>query len=163
MEDFSPLQIGGGLLFLLGAWLLWRRARAATSPPPPPPSGPTGPPRSLAEIKEFARQVKAAEARRQQVLRDGLRAPARILAVEETGVAQHDRDEDDDGPVDPLDNRPQVRVSLHVQPVGAASFAAELTEFVSREQLARLQPGRSVSVRYDPSDPTGVALDPAGA
>lgn len=153
--DVLPWLLSASLLLLI-SWLVWRRH---STTPMAADAALHRAPTTLAGIQQFAAAAKAAEARRRQVLRDGLPAPASILSVEETGVAEHDWDEDDDEPFDRTQTRPQVRVRLLIQPTGAVPYEAETTEFLTREKLIDLQPGQTVGVRYAADEPTRVALE----
>jgi len=54
---------------------------------------------------------------------------------------------------------PQVVLDLEVTCPGQDPYAAKLTTAVPQVYLAQLQPGASIGVRVDPSDPTAIALD----
>jgi hypothetical protein len=54
---------------------------------------------------------------------------------------------------------PQVVLDLEVACPGQAAYDAQLTTSVPQIYLSRLQPGGSVGVRVDPSDPTSIAID----
>ena len=86
-------------------------------------------------------RAKKAEAR--QVPGTGRDATATIFGVSDTGVT--------------INNNPQVRLRLSVQPADASSsYQTDLTVTVSR--LAIPRPGDRIAVRYDPAHPTRVAL-----
>ena len=78
------------------------------------------------------------------LLEHGVAAPARVTAVHDTGRRYN--------------YNPQVRLELEVEPEGAEAFTAELTLVVSPVQLPGLQPGRLLTVHYDPDRPTRIAL-----
>lgn len=58
---------------------------------------------------------------------------------------------------------PQVVLDLEVVCAGQAPYAAQLTTAVPQVYLSQLQPGGSVNVRVDPSDPSLIAIDWAAA
>jgi len=75
---------------------------------------------------------------------NGIAAPARVTAVHDTGRRYN--------------YNPQVRLELEVEPEGAEAFTAELTLVVSPVHLPGLQPGRLLTVNYDPIRPSRIAL-----
>ena len=54
---------------------------------------------------------------------------------------------------------PQVVLDLEVACAGKDPYAAQITTAVPQVYLARLQPGASIGVKVDPSDPTAIAID----
>jgi hypothetical protein len=82
------------------------------------------------------------------VLKTGVSAPAVILNVEDTGTTMNDS--------------PQVRLTLQVTPSMGAPFQAVTTTFVGRLQIGMITPGSPCTVRYDPNDPTKVAIEHLG-
>jgi len=83
------------------------------------------------------------------ILQSGLPAPAVILSVEDTGVTMNDN--------------PQARLTLQVNPPNRPPFQAVVATFVGRLQIGMLVPGQPVSVRYDPNDISKVAIESMGA
>ena len=88
-----------------------------------------------------------------QLLLTGVRAPAEIVDVEDTGMT--------------VNNSPRVRVRLRVRPDGGEPFELERKVVVSRVSIPRR--GERVEVAYDPDDPSeftfrlaDLADDPAG-
>jgi len=75
---------------------------------------------------------------------NGVAAPARVTAVHDTGRRYN--------------YNPQVRLELEVEPEGAEAFTAELTLVVSPVHLPGLQPGRLLTVNYDPNRRSRIAL-----
>jgi hypothetical protein len=57
-----------------------------------------------------------------------------------------------------VNNNPQVALVLDVRPDGAPPFRAQAVQVVPLIAIAQIQPGAVVGVRYDPADPTKVAL-----
>ena len=82
------------------------------------------------------------------LLKTGVSAPATILDVQDTGVT--------------MNENPQARVTLQVSPVGQPPFQAVVNTFVGRFQVGLLVPGASVQVRYDPNNPSKVAIESLG-
>ena len=82
------------------------------------------------------------------VLKTGVSAPAVILNAEDTGTTMNDS--------------PQVRLTLQVNPAFGPSFQAVTTTFVGRLQVGMITPGASCTVRYNPSDMTKVAIESLG-
>jgi hypothetical protein len=78
------------------------------------------------------------------VPQNGILATARITEIKDTGSR--------------VNYNPRVHIKMEVQPTSGAAFAAETETVVSVVDLPRLQPGATVSVRYDPGDRTAVSL-----
>lgn len=148
-----PLLIGLAVLVLI-VWLLRRKSGPAEAPLPLHQA-----PKTLDEIRRFGQTAKTAEDRRQQVLRTGQTASALILEATETGVAEHDWDEDSNTPYDPTQARPQVHLRVRVEPADSLPFDTTLTEFVPYALVAALRAGQRVTVRYLPADHAAVALE----
>jgi len=97
--------------------------------------------------------MRKAEAERQRLLREGIQAGARVLAVQmggmtvQMGVHRH----------------LQLHLHLEVQPPGRPPYQAMLTTMVSELQIPQLQPGAPLTVRIDPRDPSKLALEGAGS
>lgn len=87
-------------------------------------------------------------ARNRQILATGEAAQAIIISVADTGVT--------------VNNSPQARLTLEVRPVGRQPFMAETTFLVGRLQTGMIMPGMSVQVRFDPADPSRVAVESLG-
>lgn len=88
--------------------------------------------------------VKNAFGPDQKLLEEGVPAQATILKIWDTGVT--------------LNDNPQVGMLLEVQPQGHEPFRVEMKSIISRIAIAQIQPGRVVPVRYDPQNPSKVAL-----
>jgi len=82
------------------------------------------------------------------LLKTGTPAPAVIVDVQDTGVT--------------INDNPQARLTLQVSPAGRPPFQAVVTTIVGRFQVGLLVPGSSVQVRYDPNDPSKVAIESLG-
>ena len=82
------------------------------------------------------------------LIKTGISAPAVILNAEDTGTT--------------MNESPQVRLTLQVNPAYGPSFQAVTTTFVGRLQIGMITPGSPVTVRYDPNDTTKVAIESLG-
>ena len=82
------------------------------------------------------------------LLKTGVSAPAVILNAEDTGTT--------------MNESPQVRLTLQVNPAYGPSFQAVTTTFIGRLQIGLITPGSPATVRYDPNDPTKVAIESLG-
>jgi hypothetical protein len=87
-------------------------------------------------------------ARNSQILAAGEPAQAVIVSVADTGVTVNDC--------------PQARLTLEVRPAGRQPFLAETTLLVGRFQTGLVTPGAAVQVRFDPADPSRVAVEALG-
>ena len=79
-----------------------------------------------------------------KLLTTGVPAQARVMQLADTGVR--------------LNDNPQVKLVLEVHPMGQSPYQVEVSSFISMIKLAQVQPGQMVNVRYDPADPSKVAL-----
>jgi hypothetical protein len=70
------------------------------------------------------------------VLKDGLLAVAEIINISDTGTT--------------INENPVVRFHLRVQGVDGLPFEAETEKLIPRLQIASIQPGTKVQVKYDP-------------
>jgi hypothetical protein len=82
------------------------------------------------------------------LVKTGISASAVILNAEDTGTT--------------MNESPQVRLTLQVNPAFGPSFQAVTTTFVGRLQIGMITPGASCTVRYDPTDTTKVAIESLG-
>lgn len=84
-----------------------------------------------------------------QLLQTGAPAQGRIVAVRDLG-----------GSIQFGGQMPQHRlqIDLEVQAPGRAPWPVSATQLVSMLHVARLQPGATVDVRYDPTNPMRVAI-----
>jgi hypothetical protein len=82
--------------------------------------------------------------RNRRLLRTGAPAQAKILKIWDTGVSVNDN--------------PQVGMLLAVYPEDGMPYQAETRSIVSRLHIPLVQVGLSVEVRFDPLDPSKVAL-----
>lgn len=81
---------------------------------------------------------------KQRVLQTGVAATATIVRVWDTGTR--------------INDNPCVGMLLQVQPAAGAPFQAEIKETVSIVQMPLFQPGAQLDVKYDPAQPTNVAI-----
>lgn len=79
-----------------------------------------------------------------RLMHTGTEADATILAVSQTGLS--------------LNNRPLLRLEVHVHPAGAHSFVAEVRQEMDFVQIPHFQKGNSVRVKYNPGNPKQVVL-----
>lgn len=71
-----------------------------------------------------------------RILRNGELAPARILALQQTGTY--------------VNNNPEVRFHLEVHPMSGSPFQAEADKIVSLVDLGRFREEATIAVRFDP-------------
>ena len=83
------------------------------------------------------------------VLANGLPAQATVLEVSDTGTT--------------INDDPVVRLLLEVEPPNQPSFQAETERLISRLEIAQVQPGAIVRVKYDPASRAVALLDEADA
>jgi hypothetical protein len=83
------------------------------------------------------------------VLAHGESAQAVILKVWQTGTVMNE-------------TNPQIGILLEVRPANKPVFQAETKMFISMLQVPQFQPGAVVQVKYDPQNPTKVAVDAVG-
>ena len=76
---------------------------------------------------------------------NGLPASGRVLKIWETGVRVNDN--------------PVVGFLLEIHAEGIAPYEAETKALISILWIPRIQPGEIMPVKYDPDDPSRVALD----
>jgi hypothetical protein len=82
---------------------------------------------------------------RNRLLAQGAPGTARVVSLEGTGTL--------------INNAPQVVLGLEVHPAtGASPFAARCISIVSQLQIPQVQPGCMVPVRFDPGNPSRIAL-----
>src|SRR5689334_15198092 len=86
--------------------------------------------------------------RNRAILATGEAAQAVIVSVVDTGVTVNDC--------------PQARLTLEVRPAARPPFMAETTLLVGRFQTGMVMPGTVVQVRFDPADPSRVAVESLG-
>ena len=79
------------------------------------------------------------------VRENGLPASGRVLKIWETGVR--------------VNANPVVGFLLEIHAEGIAPYEAETKALISILWIPRIQPGEILPVKYDPDDPSRVALD----
>ena len=89
-----------------------------------------------------------------RLLQVGLPAKAKVLGLAETGVH--------------INHQPQVKIMLEVTPDGrmGRSYQTEVKTVLSIVHIPQFQPGARLLVKYDPNDPSRVAIagvDPSPA
>jgi len=85
--------------------------------------------------EDVARDVRA----------NGLPASGKVLKIWETGVR--------------VDYNPVVGFLLQVHVEGMAPYEAETRALISILWIPQIQPGAILPIKYDPRDPTRIALD----
>jgi uncharacterized protein HemY len=81
----------------------------------------------------------------QQLLMTGVPATATVLQLEDGGMRVNDN--------------PMVNVMLQVNSTQFGTYQAVVQSIVPMIKLAQVQPGQSVNVKVDPSNPQRVALE----
>lgn len=99
----------------------------------------------LSSATTLMQNLSNSAAQRNALLATGAAANARVLSVQGTGSY--------------INHAPQVVLDLEVAPsTGAQSFRARCVSIVSQLQIPQVQPGCVVPVRFDPMDPSRIAL-----
>ena len=80
-----------------------------------------------------------------QLRKTGLPAKGTIMSIDDTGNRYNDQ--------------PQVNVHLRVEPEGKPKYETDVTMIISPVYLPQFQPGKTVDVKYDPQDPSKVAIE----
>ncbi|HEV2860034.1 MAG TPA: DUF3592 domain-containing protein [Pyrinomonadaceae bacterium] len=96
----------------------------------------------------FVGRLVRNSARNRALLAKGEPAQAFILSAADTGVTVNDS--------------PQVRLRLEIRPAGRPPYEAQTTLLVGRLQVGMLAPGTPVCVKFDPTDPSRVAVETLG-
>ncbi len=79
------------------------------------------------------------------ILAIGKPATATIVDISDTGIT--------------INQDPVVAFVLEVHPEHAAPFRAHTKALISRLDVPQVQPGRTVQVKFDPKQPSRVAID----
>jgi hypothetical protein len=80
-----------------------------------------------------------------KLLETGVPAEAKILSIEPTGTIYNDQYE--------------YRIRMEVYPESAPTFQAETKEVINAIYAPQFQPGNYLLVKYDPEDPSKVAIE----
>lgn len=96
------------------------------------------------------RKVFAPVDRQRKLQRTGVLAEATVLEIRETGWTVNSI-------------YPVVKLELEVRPPDGQPYQAEVQTLIGRLDVPQLQPGALVAVRYDPRNPSRVALAEAGS
>ena len=91
------------------------------------------------------KNISGPMSRQRKLQRTGLPAEATVLELGETGITVNNV-------------YPVIKLVLEVRPPGGRPCQAEVQTVIGRMDIPRLQPGAVVSVKYDPKDPSNVAL-----
>jgi len=78
--------------------------------------------------------------------KNGIPASATILEVSETGWYDHAYN-------------PKVKLILEVMPPNGAPYRATYSDFFSKLELHKLQPGNVIRIKYDPTKPQNIIMD----
>ncbi len=82
----------------------------------------------------------------QRTFQTGMPASAKVLSLRDTGGR--------------LNSNPAIEFQLEVQPPDGHSYTATTRAIISTVDLPRFQPGARISVKFDPSDRSSVAIVP---
>jgi hypothetical protein len=82
--------------------------------------------------------------REDAVLAKGTSAPAVVVSLSETGNLYNEV--------------PELRIVVEVRPASSEPWRAEVREFVAAHDTPKIQPGTEISVKYDPEQPSRVAI-----
>jgi hypothetical protein len=75
----------------------------------------------------------------------GESAQAKVLRIWDTGMT--------------VNKNPVVGFLLEVYPIGQPAYQAETKGIISRLDIPQIQPGAILQVKFDPDNPSRVALD----
>lgn len=78
--------------------------------------------------------------------KNGIPASATILEVSETGLYNHAYN-------------PQIKLILEVMPANGVSYRTSYSDFFSKLEVHKLQPGNVIKIKYDPAKPKNVIMD----
>lgn len=82
---------------------------------------------------------------RSRLLKTGISADGTVLKIWDTGVT--------------INDNPQIGLLVEVRPQTGMPFQSETKLVISRLDVGAYQPGMKVNVRYDPNDPSKVAIE----
>ncbi len=80
----------------------------------------------------------------QRLLQTGAAAMGQIMAVNQTGTM--------------VNHQPQVQIVVMVHPPGGQPYQAQMVKIVSMFEISQYQIGAQVHVRYDPQNPSKIAI-----
>lgn len=86
--------------------------------------------------------------KRAALVKTGSQARAVITSLDQTGTF--------------INEQPKCRIGLHVEPKDRPAFEAVATQVVLLTQIPQFQPGQVVTVRFNPADPTEIAIEAFG-
>ena len=96
--------------------------------------------------------MKKQSQERERLLREGVQATARVLGVQMGGMTM----------TVGVHRHLQLIIGLEVHPPGQAPYQAQMTTMVSELQIPQIQPGVTLTVRYDRTNPMKLALEAVG-
>jgi hypothetical protein len=97
--------------------------------------------------------LSRASAERERLMREGHPAPATIVELSMGGMTMSVG----------VHRHLEVQLLVQVQPPDRSPWQAKLSTMISELQIPQLQPGAQIHVRYDPRDPSRLALEGFGA
>lgn len=99
----------------------------------------------VAMASQTLSDINAGQGQAQTLMATGLVGQATVGALRDTGMTVNDN--------------PVVELDLQVtSPTAVAAYPVTHRQMISRLQVAQLQPGATVQVRIDPTDPQSVIL-----
>ena len=98
------------------------------------------------------RGLAKAQARNQELLQNGIPAPARVASVQMGGMTV----------TTGVSRNLQLVIALQVYPQGGQPYQAQMTTMVSELQVPQVQPGSWVQIRYDRNNAQRMALEAVG-
>src|SRR5262245_27897886 len=98
---------------------------------------------SMRPLFKMVKRLGDEAQQRQRIFAAGHPAQARIVQVRQTGTT--------------VNNQPEVDLLLDVFPSNAPPYRARTSRLVSLFEIPRFQPGATIEVRVDPTDPSRIA------
>ncbi len=102
---------------------------------------------AVSVIVVAVRASAAARAGRKRIWETGAAATARVLAIGADGSSFNDH--------------PNVDLQLEVTRDGGTPYKATVRALISQLAIPRIQPGCTIAVRVDPTDPGTMVVDPS--
>ncbi|MBW2528417.1 MAG: hypothetical protein JRI23_29850 [Deltaproteobacteria bacterium] len=99
-------------------------------------------------VFKMLKGLHSAAKQEQQLLASGAPAQGQIVAVQQTGTY--------------VNHQPQVQIVVMVTPPGGQPYQAQLLKILSMIEIPQYQPGAQVQIRYDPTNPSRIAIVPPG-
>ena len=83
-------------------------------------------------------------AERKKILKIGKSAKGTIISIKQTGMY--------------VNQQPEILINIKVEPEGEPAFEAKIKKIVSLLSIPQIQPGQTVTVKYDPNNHSKIAL-----